>query len=154
MKTIIKRKSLLLLLFAVVFLSSYKLPESSPAFTSYILTKVKIECITQCDATGSDQVYVTIPVQSINHKTSLTRSFKPGNVKAYTEIGPNSGSATTAWFVKQGERIRIFENDLVDPDDLIKEITVTTANSNGQPQVVTGINGKGKYKITFTIAVI
>ena len=142
-------QQLFLLFSAIVILSSHKSHTHS-----YILTKVKIECISQCDATGSDQVYVTIPIESINHKTSATKSFKPGDIKTYTEIGPNSGSGSTAWFIKPGDKIRILEKDLIDPDDLIKEITVTTAISNGQPQTVTGINGTGKYKISFTIAVI
>ena len=128
--------------------------KGSEPSASFILTKVKVECITQCDATGSDQVFVTIPASSINHKISSTRSFLPGNIKTYTEIGPNNGSASTAWFIKPGDKIQVFEKDLLDPNDLIKEISVTSAICNGQLQVVTGINGKGKYRISFTIAVI
>jgi hypothetical protein len=128
--------------------------ESSRSAHSYILSKVKVECISQCDFTGSDQIYVTIPVSSINSKTSSTRSFKTGDVKAYTEIGVNSGSASTAWFVSLGDKVQLFEKDLIDPDDLISDIKLTTANCNGQPQVVTGTNGSGKYRISFTVLLI
>lgn len=134
----------------MVALLAFGTPTSA---ATLLLTNVKIQCVSQCDATGSDQVYVTIPPASINHKTSQTRSFKPGDTKAYPEIGPNSGSASTAWFVRAGDKVRILEKDLIDPDDLIKEIIVPSTG-NGQPKTVTGSNGSGTYKIFYTIKVI
>jgi hypothetical protein len=132
----------------ILVCTAYKSPEHI-----YILSKVRIECISQCDDTGSDQVFVTIP-ESLNSKTSATRSFKPGNIKSYTEIGPNNGSGSTAWIINAGDKIKVYEKDLLDPDDLIKQINITSAICNGQQQTVTGTNGNGKYKIYFTIAVI
>ncbi len=137
---------LLMTMVLLIFVSS------TASARSYILTNVRIQCVTQCDAVGSDAVFVTIPS---SNKTSFTQLFKRGDIKSYPEIGVGTnGSATTTWFVVIGDRVNVFEKDLLDPNDLIKQITITTTNANGQPQVVTGINGTGKYNIFFTIRVI
>lgn len=121
---------------------------------SFILSGVKVRCISQADATGSDQVYVTIANPSVHHKVSRTRALTAGVTQSYTEIGPNNGSAVTAWFIQPGDRITVMEKDLLDPDDQVIRVTLTQTMCNGQLQRITGTNGSGRYEITFKVLVI
>lgn len=137
-------KILLLLLLPFLVSNSHK-----PAASFYMISDVKVKCITQCDAIGSDQVYVSMVSTPCTNKQTVAKAFSPGITRSYTEIGPTGTSVLTMWCMAIGDKISFYEKDLLDPDDLILQVMLTSTNATGTVKTFTGTNGKGKYEISF-----
>lgn len=141
------------MLYLIIFFSSFfnhvKNDNSKPLAAFYVISEVKVKCISQCDAVGSDQVYASMMSTCCTSKTTVAKSFGPGVLKSYTEIGANSGSTVTMWCMNLGDKLSFYEKDLVDPDDLILQVSLSTINATGAVKTFTGTNGRGKYEISF-----
>jgi hypothetical protein len=136
------------LLIAIILMCSFTTHHKA---ATYYLYEFKVKCITKCDALGSDQVYIKTISSTCVDKTSSTLSFNTGNIKTFTEIKVNNAAQATNWCMALGDKIKIYEKDLIDPDDLIKEITITDNLAGGQVKTFTGVNGTGKYEISFKV---